>query len=61
VKQAGFLVLYRSNMPSVLVETGFLTHGGDEKYLTSSAGQTSVAEDIAVAFSDYRMQVQKAQ
>lgn len=61
VKQAGFLVLYRSNMPSVLVETGFLTHGADEKYLTSSAGQAAVAEDIATAFSVYRTQIQKTQ
>jgi len=54
VKQAGFLVLYRTTMPSVLIETGFLTNAEEEKYLKSSAGQAEVAESIMSALQDYK-------
>ena len=39
VKQAGFWVLYMTTMPSVLVETGFITNSEEEKYLNSKEGQ----------------------
>src|SRR5674536_74330 len=39
VKQAGFWVLYTTKMPSVLVETGFITNPTEEKYLNSKEGQ----------------------
>ena len=54
VKQAGFLVLYRTTMPSVLIETGFLTNAEEEKYLKSSAGQDEIAESILSALQDYK-------
>ena len=46
VKQAGFLVLYRTTMPSLLVETGFLTNKTEEKYLLSDKGQTTIATSV---------------
>jgi N-acetylmuramoyl-L-alanine amidase len=54
VKQAGFLVLYRTTMPGVLVETGFLSNSHEESYLTSSAGQDRIAYSIYRAFDEYR-------
>lgn len=54
VKQAGFLVLYRTTMPSVLIETGFLTNGEEEKYLKSGAGQQKIANSILRALSSYK-------
>ncbi|MGB1206665.1 MAG: N-acetylmuramoyl-L-alanine amidase family protein [Chitinophagales bacterium] len=54
VRQESFLVLYKTAMPSVLVETGFLTNGKEEKYLKSEAGQTYVASAIFRAFKEYK-------
>jgi len=54
VKQAGFLVLYRTTMPSVLIETGFLTNDDEERYLKSDAGQNQMAFSILRAFQQYK-------
>jgi len=54
VKQAGFLVLYRTAMPSVLIETGFLTNNTEEKYLRSDKGQNEIAGSILRAFKEYK-------
>jgi N-acetylmuramoyl-L-alanine amidase len=54
VKQAGFLVLWKSTMPSVLVEAGFLTDRGEEKYLDTKAGQQAIAGGIYRAFREYK-------
>lgn len=59
VKQAGFLVLYRATMPSVLVEAGFLTNPEEEKYLTSEEGQSYIASAIYRAFREYRNFLQR--
>ncbi|MCX6257018.1 MAG: N-acetylmuramoyl-L-alanine amidase [Bacteroidia bacterium] len=58
VKQAGFLVLWKTTMPSVLVETGFLTNPDEEKYLMSEAGQEFIAESVYKAFVDYKNEIQ---
>jgi N-acetylmuramoyl-L-alanine amidase len=54
VKQAGFMVLYKSYMPSVLIETGFLTNKQEGAYLNSSKGQKEIANEIAKGIITYR-------
>ncbi len=53
VKQAGFWVLYTTTMPSVLVETGFITNAAEEKFLISKQGQDYIASAIFRACRDY--------
>lgn len=57
VKQAGFIVLHQTFMPSVLVETGFLTNRDEGKYLNSSKGQAEMGQAIAGAIIEYRESV----
>jgi N-acetylmuramoyl-L-alanine amidase len=59
VKQAGFLVLYMTSMPSVLIETGFLTNPEEEKYLNSKEGQDYIASAIYRATRDYINEIDK--
>jgi len=54
VKQAGFMVLYKSYMPSILVETGFLTHKKEGAYLNSEKGQSEMAREIANGIITYQ-------
>jgi N-acetylmuramoyl-L-alanine amidase len=58
VKQAGFLVLYKTTMPSVLIESGFLTNPTEEKFLGSKDGQTQMAEAMFKAFENYKNQLE---
>lgn len=59
VKQAGFLVLYRTAMPSVLIELGFLTNAKDEKFLVTTEGQESMANSILKAFRSYKLDAER--
>jgi len=54
VKQAGFYVLVGASMPSVLVETGFISNKEDAKFLKSASGQNQVAESIFSSIKTYR-------
>lgn len=54
VKQAGFLVLWRTTMPSVLTEIGFLTNQEDLKVLITDEGQSKIARRLADAFTKYK-------
>ena len=54
VKQAGFIVLKYTYMPSVLIETGFLTNKTEGLYLNSTKGQNEMAEAISLAVIRYR-------
>lgn len=58
VKQAGFIVLHQTFMPSVLVETGFLTNKTEGAYLNSKAGQAKMGTAIAEAIFKYKGGVQ---
>ncbi len=57
VKQAGFIVLHQTFMPSVLVETGFLTNKSEGLYLNSNKGQAEMGKAIADAVIEYRNNV----
>ncbi len=54
VKQAGFWVLHNTYMPSVLVETGFLTNKKEGAYLNSKKGQSEMAREISKAIIAYK-------
>jgi N-acetylmuramoyl-L-alanine amidase len=58
VKQAGFLVLYKTTMPSVLIETGFLTNPTEEKFLGVKDGQDQMANSMFKAFENYKNQME---
>jgi len=54
VKQAGFMVLWTPSMPSILVESGFLTNAEEERFLASDKGQQKIAEAIFAAIKKYK-------
>jgi N-acetylmuramoyl-L-alanine amidase len=54
VKQAGFWVLHNTYMPSVLIETGFLTYKPEGSYLNSNKGQHQMASAIKDAILSYK-------
>ena len=58
VRQAGFLVLYKTTMPSVLIETGFLTNPNEEKFLADVDGQTKMANSMFAAFEKYKNELE---
>lgn len=53
VRQAGFLVLRETAMPSVLIETGYLSNKKENSYLLSDAGRNEIAESIYGSLTSY--------
>ena len=58
VKQAPFYVISRTNMPSILVECGFLTNPNEEEFLHSDIGQDYIASAIFRAFRSYKESIE---
>ena len=54
VSQDPFWVLWRTTMPSVLVEVGFITNESDLKVLRSEEGREQIAEDLLRAFQNFK-------
>ena len=59
VKQGGLLVLKNTTMPSVLIETGFISNPAEEKFLTSAQGQDFIASAIFRAFREYKENIDR--
>jgi len=58
VKQERFWVLWATTMPSVLIETGFITNSTEQKYLMSKSGQEYLASAIYRAFKQYKENIE---
>jgi N-acetylmuramoyl-L-alanine amidase len=59
VKQAGFWVLWKSTMPSILTEIGFITNTNEEKYINSREGQEVIANSIYKACQEYLSEIER--
>ncbi len=59
VRQAGFIVLWQTTMPSVLIEVGFISNEDEERYLMSEDGQAYIASAIFRAFRDYKASIER--
>ncbi len=59
VKQAGFMVLWTPSMPSILVETGYISNPKEEKFLKSKTGQKKVANAIFNGLKKFRAQYER--
>ena len=59
VRQAGFLVLRATTMPSVLVELGFISNKEEEKFLNNNDNQVKMATAIFNAIKEYKHELDK--
>lgn len=60
-RQVGIWVLQATAMPSILVETGFITNPDEERYLNSESGQSELANCITKALGSYMKWLEKRQ
>lgn len=54
IHQDPFWVLWKTSMPAVLLEMGFITNAGDLKILTTESGREMIADKLLAAFADYK-------
>ena len=54
VRQAGFLVLRKTSMPSILVELGYISNPAEERFMRTKEGQNKLANAIYNAFTKYK-------
>lgn len=59
-REIGIWVLQATQMPAVLIETGFIDNYDDERYLNSEKGQQEIAESISRALIKYKNQVESS-
>ena len=59
-RQKGIWVLQATNMPAILIETGFINNPEDERYLNSEDGQQELAEAITKAVIHYKEQIENS-
>ena len=59
VKQAGFVVLHQTYMPSILVEIGFLSNKQEEDFLRKKSGQKKIAQSIVAGIKKYKEELDK--
>jgi len=57
-REKGLWVLHATQMPAVLIETGFISNYDDERYLNSDKGQEEIAQAITNALLKYKKQVE---
>jgi N-acetylmuramoyl-L-alanine amidase len=57
-RQKGLWVLHATQMPAILIETGFVANYDDERYLNSESGQEKIAQAITDALVKYRDMVE---
>lgn len=57
-RQKGLWVLHATQMPAILIETGFMENYEDERYLNSEQGQQEIAEAITHALIKYKNQAE---
>lgn len=61
VRQAGFLVLRKTGMPSVLIELGYISNKEEERFMKSAEGQEKLAKAISNAFTKYKSEYDRKQ
>ncbi len=59
VKQGGLLVLWKTTMPAVLTELGFMSNPKDLNVLVTSNGQNSLAQRLFSAFKLFKEEYEK--
>jgi N-acetylmuramoyl-L-alanine amidase len=59
VKQAGLLVLWKTSMPSILIELGFLTNKKEESYMALKSNQVLLASGIYRAIKEYKLEIEQ--